>query len=133
MIELIKTYWPAVLTVFNLLITWMAWSFRKSTVSPEEFKSFSDSIHGAINTLDTDVRKQINAQNSRLDEHEKRLTRFESELRHVPNHDDLKDIHSRLDNVSESLSEIKGKTQASSNQLSLIYQHLLNTSKGNPS
>ena len=51
---------------------------------------------------------------------------MERDLRHAPNHDDLKRIHSRLDEVSDDLSKLMGEFKGTAHTLSLIHEHLLN-------
>lgn len=73
-------------------------------------------------------RKNVkqDALDSRMASHADRLTAMERDLRHAPNHDDLKRIHSRLDEVSDDLSKLMGEFKGTAHTLSLIHEHLLN-------
>lgn len=122
----LKDWWPLIILIFNGLAIWIAWSFRRSTVSPDDFKQLTSDITDAITALDKDVKRQ-------LGEHEKRILTVEGEVKGLPKHDDLKDIHARLGGVSRQLSEVVGSTSAMANQTATIYQYLLtlnNAGKG---
>ena len=73
-------------------------------------------------------RKNVkqDALDTRMASHTDRLTAMERDLRHAPNHDDLKRIHSRLDEVSDDLSKLMGEFKGTAHTLSLIHEHLLN-------
>ncbi len=73
-------------------------------------------------------RKNVkqDALDTRMASHADRLTAMERDLRHAPNHDDLKRIHSRLDEVSDDLSKLMGEFKGTAHTLSLIHEHLLN-------
>lgn len=89
------------LMVFNtVMVVWLAFQSRKNV-------------------------KQ-DALDSRLASHADRLTAMERDLRHAPNHDDLKRIHSRLDEVSDDLSKLVGEFKGTAHTLGLIHEHLLN-------
>ena len=66
------------------------------------------------------------ALDSKLAAHADRLTAIERDLKHAPTHDDLKRIHSRLDEVSDDLSKLMGEFKGTAHTLSLIHEHLLN-------
>ncbi len=55
-----------------------------------------------------------------------RLTAIERDQRHAPTHDDLKRIHSRLDEALTGLSSVNGKLEGTNKTLDLIHEHLLN-------
>lgn len=117
-IDKLDGYWPVILLIINAVAFWVAWSFRKTTVSPEEFKNFSASVHSAIEKLDIDVR-------SSLSDHEKRITEVETHVKHTPTHDDIDKIHTRLSGISRSTSKVEGSVEAMANQSTVIYQYLL--------
>lgn len=73
-------------------------------------------------------RKNVkqDALDARMVNHADRLTAMERDLRHAPNHDDLKRIHSRLDEVSDDLSKLVGEFKGTAHTLGLIHEHLLN-------
>jgi len=116
-------YWPILVLLINAVAFWIAWSFRKTTVSPEAFDKFTASVHDAIEKLDLDVR-------SSLSDHEKRITTVEANLKHSPTHEDIEKIHVRLSGISRSTSKVEGATNAMANQSALIYQHLLDQKGG---
>lgn len=122
-IDKLDGYWPIIILLLNAIAVWIAWSFRKTTVSPEAFGEFTASVHSAIEKLDLDVRNN-------LSDHEKRITTVEANLKHSPTHEDIEKIHVRLSGISRSTSKVEGATNAMANQSALIYQHLLDQNKG---
>lgn len=54
-----------------------------------------------------------------------RLTAIERDQKHAPTHEDLKRIHSRLDDVSEGLSNLVGEFKGTGHTLNLIHEYLL--------
>lgn len=122
-IDALDGYWAPIAILMNMVLLWIGWTFKQATVSRADFVQFSRDINETIKTNDDEIKAQIR----KLD---KRITTTESELKHMPDHDDLKRIHSRLDGFGETLSEVKGATSASINQLELIHEHLLSR-KGN--
>jgi predicted negative regulator of RcsB-dependent stress response len=118
----LKEYWPLIVLGTNGLVMWGVWSFRKATVSREDFAQFSHDINETIKTNDDEIKAQI----GKLD---KRITAAESELKHMPSHEDLKHIYGRLDSVAETLSKVAGQSSGHSRQLDTIYQHLISQEK----
>lgn len=114
----LKEYWPLIVLGTNGLVMWGVWSFRKATVSREDFVAFTQGIHQTIQTNDDEIKERLSLQ-------DRRITAVESELKHMPDHDDLKRIHTRLDGFGETLSEVKGSSHATHNQVTLISQHLM--------
>jgi hypothetical protein len=66
------------------------------------------------------------AVDTRLDNHTERLARLEQDARHAPTHDDLKRLHSRIDEVKYSLKRLEGEFSGANHTLGLIHEHLLN-------
>jgi len=118
----LKEYWPLIVLGTNGLVMWGVWSFRKATVSREDFVTFTNSINQTIKQNDDEIKDRLSAQ-------DRRITAVESELKHMPDHDDLKRIHGRLDGVSETLSKVEGLSSGHARQLDTIYQHLINQEK----
>lgn len=117
-IESIKGWWPLIILLMNAFFLWIAWSFRQATVSRHDFEEFTKSLSTSINTLDNDVR-------DRLTEQDKRISTVEAVVKGQPGHDDLKDIYTRINGMSRTLSKVEGATSAMANQTGVIYQHLL--------
>lgn len=62
----------------------------------------------------------------KLDGQSERLARLEQDARHAPSHDDLKRIHSRIDDVNERIGTLQGEFSGASRTLNLIHEYLLN-------
>lgn len=62
---------------------------------------------------------------SKLAAHADRLTAIERDLKHAPTHDDLKRIHSRLDDVSENMATLVGEFKSAAHILNLLHEDRL--------
>jgi hypothetical protein len=138
--DALKDWWVPLITIVNFIAVWIAWSFRKATVSPDDFKGFTTEIagsieklendlSGSIQKLENDLKGQKSAQDKILAEQDRRLVKVEAELKHLPRHKDFEDIHVRIGGISRSLSKVEGAMNTMNQQSSLIYQHLLDQSK----
>lgn len=65
------------------------------------------------------------ALDSKLAAHADRLTAIERDLKHAPTHDDLKRIHSRLDDVSENMATLVGEFKSAAHILNLLHEDRL--------
>lgn len=117
-LDQLKAWGPFVLLIMNGFFLWIAWSFRQATVSRSDFEEFTKALSSSINDLDSDVR-------DRLTEQDKRISTVEAVVKGQPGHDDLKDIYTRMNGMSRTLSKVEGATSAMANQTGVIYQHLL--------
>ncbi len=129
----LKDWWMPLITIINFIAVWIAWSFRKATVSPSDLKDFTAVISESLQKLENDLKGQQSHQDSLLAEQDRRLVKVEAELKHLPRHKDFEDIHTRIGGISRSLSKVEGAMNTMNQQSSLIYQHLLDQSKGRKS
>ncbi|WP_221800500.1 hypothetical protein [Oceanobacter mangrovi] len=118
----LEKYWAPIALVMNLALVWLGWTFKQSTVSPQDFEAFTKSINETIQKNDDEIKDQLTLQ-------DRRITAVESELKHMPSHEDLKHIYGRLDSVVETLSKVAGQSSGHSRQLDTIYQHLISQEK----
>ena len=65
------------------------------------------------------------ALDTKLAAHADRLTAIERDLKHMPTHDDLKRIHSRLDDVSENMATLVGEFKSAAHILNLLHEDRL--------
>ena len=65
------------------------------------------------------------ALDSKLAAHADRLTAIERDLKHATTHDDLKRIHSRLDDVSENMATLVGEFKSAAHILNLLHEDRL--------
>jgi hypothetical protein len=94
----------------TLLITGvgiMSWLFNRQRITTAMIARLEENIDG------------------RLDSQLERLTRVEQDLIHVPDHNDFKRVHQRLDVLNGEFKEIKGELNGVKTTLNLIHQHLL--------
>lgn len=57
---------------------------------------------------------------------EHRLAQLETDVRHLPDHEDLSAIHEKVNVVAGTMGEVRGELAAINRTLSLINEHLLN-------
>lgn len=85
----------------NLLYTWVV---NRTRVN----KAAIDRVDGRVAGLET------------------RLTQMESDVRHLPDHDDMGHIHEKINGVDLAMRRIEGELAALNRTMSLINEHLLN-------
>lgn len=65
------------------------------------------------------------ALDAKLAAHADRLTAIERDIKHAPTHEDLKRIHARLDDVSESMATLIGEFKSTNHILNLLHEDRL--------
>lgn len=58
-----------------------------------------------------------------------RLTRLEAQMEHMPGHEDLGEIHSRVNETAQVATSMQGELKQMNNTMQLMHRHLLNGSK----
>lgn len=71
-----------------------------------------------ISELETDL-------DAKLDAHADRLARLEQDVRHGPQHVDLKRVHARIDELTGAIKRMEGEFGGANRTLSLIHEFLL--------
>lgn len=100
-------WWKVVITVLNLAIgVYLFW------------ERHNDSTSKHIDTMESDIDK-------RLDNHASRLAKVEALVESLPSHDDLGDLHERINHVSSGMDRLSGEMTGIKTTLNLIHQHLL--------
>lgn len=61
----------------------------------------------------------------RFGAHSDRLARLEEAAEFLPTHDDLGDLHTRINSMSDNVSSMAGEMKGMRNTLQLIQQHLM--------
>lgn len=106
-IEYSKFLFDVIQTLLIAIIGVMNWLNNRQRVTT-----------ATIATLETGL-------DSRIDEHSTRLARVEQDIKHVPDHNDFKRVHQRLDVLNGELKELKGEFHSMRSTLSLIHQYLM--------
>lgn len=73
----------------------------------------------AIETLRDDLSRQIND----LDD---RVIRVEKDVEHLPTHEDMAGLHTRVNEANDNIKEMRGQLSQMNHTLQLINDHLLN-------
>ena len=104
-----------VLSLVSTGYSWITWRSRANTKKIE-------SLEGRVESIEGDVM-------SRLDDHNEQLTARErknlSDMRK-----DLGEVHDRITDMGESVSEIKGQTNSMAKTLNMINEFLLQQGSG---
>lgn len=82
----------------------------------------NDSTSRHLDTMEHDL-------DTRLDNHASRLAKVEASVALLPDHDDLGDLHSRINEVSSGMSNLTGELSGIKTTLNLIHQHLMSGGK----
>lgn len=112
----------ALLSILNLLGLWVlgayTWQANRKRVTNERITTLQESVNMSMATLKTGQDRQA-----------ERLTQVERDLQHAPTHDDLKRLHSRIDDVAGAVRGLDGKFEGANHTLQLIHAYLLNGGK----
>ncbi|MEX3614742.1 MAG: DUF2730 family protein [Burkholderia gladioli] len=71
-----------------------------------------------ITVLESDV-------DTRIDQHSERIARLEEAVDHFPTHEDLGELHTRINDVAKGVNTLTGEVKGIQNTLTLIHQYLL--------
>lgn len=74
-------------------------------------------------TAISDLRKDVDEETEKLGN---RITKLETKLEHMPGHEDLGDIHSRVNEAAQRLTSMEGELKQMNNTMHLMHQHLMN-------
>jgi predicted nucleic acid-binding Zn-ribbon protein len=100
-------FWMAAGNFIGILISLYLFLTRLSRVNKDEIKNIADDI----------------------DEISDRLLVVETDMKAMPNHQDLSNLYQRINAMSDDVSEMSGSMKALTVQLSLINEHLLSQGK----
>lgn len=64
-----------------------------------------------------------------LSDHRERIGRLEATAENSPTHDDLSDLHDRINGISEGVSTLSGEFKGAKHTLDLIHEFLFNGGK----
>jgi len=111
----------------NFVYTW--WVNREK-VTAKRFTALEAQVAERLSVIKHDEIDAENAAECRI--HRERtdligqeMRRIDSELRHLPNHNDIGRIHARMDELNGALREMVGGMKALNNSVALINEHLL--------
>ncbi|MEI7036450.1 DUF2730 family protein [Fulvimonas yonginensis] len=71
------------------------------------------------------VGVRVSGQSTETRNHEGRITRLEEQVKNLPTHRDLTDLRGAISEVVETVAQISGQTQAMTQMLRSIQEHLL--------
>ena len=61
-----------------------------------------------------------------LNEMDDRLIRVEKDVQHLPTHEDMARLHSRVNETAQRLTSMEGELKQINNTMQLMHKHLLN-------
>lgn len=100
----VRFWWDAAITVLLAVNVVYTWVINRTRVN----KAAIDRVDGRVGGM------------------EHRLTQLESDVRHLPDHDDMGHIHEKINGVDSAMRRIEGELTALNRTMSLINEHLLN-------
>ena len=106
--EALDFWWKVAITIMNAGMGLYLYLVNRNRVTNDRIGKLEDGV------------------DKRLDNHTERLARLEQDARHAPTHDDLKRLHSRIDEMKDSLKRLEGEFSGANHTLGLIHEHLLN-------
>lgn len=134
LIDVVLKYWPIVIVVIQFFMMWAQWSLKKEFVTHADLKkAVTDALESSSRT-DRDIQEDMDSLAGKhqslhdqvTEDIDKRLLRVEEGIKHMPTHQDLTRIHSRMDDMNTKLNKIDGVSSSTNHTVSLIQQHLLN-------
>lgn len=117
--DVLQTVLIAAVGLHQYLIT-------RQRVTTKAFGDLRTHIDESIKKLEDDMEVRHEQLDRRIGANEGDFKTLDGELRHMPSHDDLKNIHKRIDAVGAQVSTVGGTVQAMNNTLSIIHEHLIN-------
>lgn len=88
----------------------------------KSLKELRDDSHASLYRIEHDVE-------SRLDTYGTQLARLEEAMKHMPSMDELRQIHLRINAVSELCTQLRGELGGVNNLLHTIHEYLLKGDK----
>ncbi|MCY0966146.1 DUF2730 family protein [Parathalassolituus penaei] len=98
----------AVITGMVFVYVWLTSRQKANTAAIDKLR---EDLHGSINALDD------------------RLIRVERDVDHLPTHDDMSKLHTRVNEANENIKEMRGTLGQLNHTLQLMHQHMLNGGK----
>jgi hypothetical protein len=71
------------------------------------------------------LRKMEDHIDTRLDDHDQRLTRVEAACGHAPTHEHLGQMYERMNGISGQVEKLTGKVEGLQEGVQMIHEHLL--------
>jgi hypothetical protein len=112
--------------ITNTLVIWIAAIYtyfaNRNRVTNERITGLQTAVNARIDGMRIDM-------DHRLDTHADRLGRVEKDVEHAPNHEDLKRIHARMDEVATAVTGLQGEFKGANQTLHLIHSYLMTGGK----
>jgi flagellar biosynthesis/type III secretory pathway M-ring protein FliF/YscJ len=129
--------WQLITAIAAIVVTFatMIWAFGKILA-----KQFKESLDARFATQD-ELRKQrelaMDARFKRMEEdlegkaphYNERISYLEANAKKSPTHDDLSEIHEKINGVSKEISKLTGEFSGVHNLLQTVHEYLLNGGK----
>lgn len=95
---------------------------NKDRVTNERITELEKASNARIQTLEDSIDK-------RLDNHAERISRLEERAAHAPTHDDLGELHEKINGVNDHLKTMSGEFSSFKGLLTTIHDYILNGGK----
>ena len=126
----------AVAIISNLMSA-AAWIYVRITLrnqaTSERLETIAEELHAQI-AGHSDRLARVEATADAFDagacpKHGERLAKLESMVAAAPSHDDLGEIHDKVNGIADAVSSLRGEFSGVKGLLSVIHQHLMDRSK----
>ncbi|WP_321276935.1 hypothetical protein [Thiomicrorhabdus indica] len=116
-------FWMAVANFIGTIVL-AAYIFvtNRSRVNTGRIDKLEQHTDHRIDKLEKHVQQHIT-------DHDKRLERVEERNKHMPTHEDLKQVHEKINRVSDGVSAINGRLGSMDKNLTMIQEFLMNEGK----
>lgn len=102
-------------TLFMALLGVYAWWTNRSHVTTSAIEQVEAKV--------SEVKASLEIRVNKLD---RRLGTVEQEVKHLPDHEDIGDIHEKVNQVATTMSQMQGELAGINRTLGLINEYLLN-------
>lgn len=143
-----RFWWDIIHAALLLSFGLYTWFVNRDRVTHARISSLKETTTARIDEVEKTAREHTDASwreslravdkarreaDERLDEHDARLSKVESECCHLPKHDDLGRVYDRINGVDakvgqvgEAVAALGGEMQALRHAVNLINEHLIN-------
>lgn len=123
-LETFKFAWAVIVTLLSVGVTFVTYWAHSKFAQKENLAELSNKVDRMVprtemNGATVAIRELIESQGTRL-------TRIETELKHMPTDRDFDGLKSELSGVSQRMAKLEGQAERNNHLLAAIHDHLLN-------
>lgn len=127
--QALNFWWHAIETAMLVVLGVRQFFGDRQRLTAKALAQLRKHIDDNLGALETQMAATRETHGQHLHKLDGLVQKVEGELKHAPNHEDLRNIHKRLDTVVTSVAEISGGVNAMNSTLGTIHEFLLNGGK----